>query len=146
MRLESNTFPRLLTSYSVMVGMVTPARVKQNLSTTCPFLSTKDLDFLGLKLILAHVMSFSRPWRIHLVPGTEDVMMVRLSIKALVGGCLEPDFVFGPWHSTSADLATIFTARAKMVVEMVQPVIIPFSSRCQLDDSARAETLSLKFW
>jgi len=29
----------------------------------------------------------SRPWRIHLLPGTEDVETVRLSIQALIGGC-----------------------------------------------------------
>lgn len=68
--------------------------------------------------------------------------MMRSSLKALIGGCLESDFVFGPLHSTSAVLATIFMARAKRVTEMVQPVIIPFSSRYQLDDTDPEETLS----
>lgn len=70
--------------------------------------------------------------------------MVRSSMKALNGSCLESDFVFGPMHSTSAVLVTIFMARAKRVTEMVQPVIIPFFSRCQLDDTDPEETLSLK--
>lgn len=81
--------------------------------------TTKDLDLLVLKLIFAHVMRFSRPQRIQLVPGTADMVMVRSSIKSLTGGCLMPDFVFGPQHSTSADLVTMFTAGATRVAEMV---------------------------
>lgn len=61
-------------------------------------------------------------------------------MKALIGCCLEPNFVFGLLHSTSADLKTIFMARAKRVTEVVQPVMIPFSSWCQLDDSDPKET------
>ena len=95
LRLASKTFPKLFTGCSEIDGIVSPASVKRNLSTTRPFFSTNDLDLLGLKLILAHAMSFSRPWRIHLVPGTEDVVMVRSSIKALIGGCLVPDLSLG---------------------------------------------------
>lgn len=50
-----------------------------------PFFSTMALDLAGLKLILAQEMSFSRPWRIHLPPGTIYVVIVRSSLKALMG-------------------------------------------------------------
>lgn len=49
-------------------------------------------------------------------------------MKALIGGCLLPDFVFGSLHSTSADSATMFMAKAKRETEMLQPVMIRFSS------------------
>ncbi|KAM3849659.1 mitogen-activated protein kinase kinase kinase kinase 2 [Diretmus argenteus] len=60
---------------------------------------TKDLDFDGLKLMRAHDMSFSKPRRIHLAPGTVVVITVRSSMKALMGGCLTPDLLRGPQHS-----------------------------------------------
>ena len=53
--------PRLLTGFSVTVGILVPLNVKWKLSATLPFFRTKDLDFAGLKLILAHVMSCSSP-------------------------------------------------------------------------------------
>ncbi len=79
-RLESKSFPKLLTGCSVMVGMTVPETEKWNLSTTFPFFSTMDLDLEGLKLILAQVMTLSSPCRIHLLPGTDVVVMVRTSI------------------------------------------------------------------
>lgn len=54
------------------------------------------------------------------------------------------DFVLGPLHFISADFATMFMARAKRVAEMVQPVMIPFSSGCQLDVLDPDVALSLK--
>lgn len=47
--LQSKTFPMLLTGCSVMEGIVSPASENWNLSTTFPLLSTRDLDFAGLK-------------------------------------------------------------------------------------------------
>lgn len=43
-----------------------------------------------------------------------------------------PDLDMGPLHSTSADFTIMFMAREKSGTEM-QPVIIPFSRRCQAD-------------
>lgn len=77
--LQSKSFPKLLTGCSDNVGMIVSEIVKRNL-TTFPFFSTKDLDFDGLKLILAHEMSFSSPCKIHLLPGTDDVVTVRSSM------------------------------------------------------------------
>ena len=117
-RLESKSFPKLLTGCSVMDGMTVPEIENLNV----PFFNTMNLDLEGLKLILAQVMSFSSPCRIHLLLGTDVVVMVRSSMYALIRGCHTPDLVRGPLQSTSADLTTMF----KRTTEMVQPVIIPF--------------------
>lgn len=79
-KLVSKSFSKLLTGCSVIEGMTIPEMEKQNLSVTFPFFSTMDLDFEGLKLILAQMMSFSSPCRIHLHPGTDVVVMVKLSM------------------------------------------------------------------
>ncbi len=55
-----------------------------------------------------------------------------------------PDLVKGPLHSTSADLTTMFMARAKRKTEMVHPVIIPFPMPCQSDVSDPEVTRILK--
>lgn len=78
--LASKIFPKLSVSLLLMNGMVSPDRVKRYFSCTRPFFSTNDLDLLALKLIRPHVMSFSRPWRILLVPATDAVVMVRTSV------------------------------------------------------------------
>lgn len=78
--LASNIFPKLFPGLSVMDRMVSPDRVKRYFSCIRPFFSTNDLELLSLKLILPHVMSFSRPWRIHLVLATDAVVMVRSSV------------------------------------------------------------------
>ena len=46
-----------------------------------------------------------------------------------IGGCLRPDVIVEPLHSTSAAFISIFIAKAKRVAEMLQ-VIIPFSNLC----------------
>lgn len=79
--------------------------------------------------LLAQLMSFSSPWNIHLLPETDVVVTVGSSMKALIGGCRTPDLIKGPLHSTSADLKIMFMVRAKRMTEMVQHVIMPFSSR-----------------
>lgn len=72
------------------------------------------------------------------------VVTVKSSMKALIGGWRTPVFVKGPLHSTSADLTIMFMARAKRMTEMVQPVIMSFSSLCQADVPDPNVTLSLK--
>lgn len=133
--------PRLLTGFSVMGGMVAPASEKQHLSTTFPLLSMKDLDFSGLKHILAQVMSFSRPWGIHLLLGMDVVVTIRSSMKAHIGGCRTPNLVMGPLHSTSDDM---FMTRANRMAEMVHPATMPFLGQWQSEVPDPAVTLSLK--
>ncbi|CAF88673.1 unnamed protein product, partial [Tetraodon nigroviridis] len=87
-------------------------------------------DFPGLKRMRAQVISLSKPWRIHRHP---IVVTVRSSMNALMGGWRMPDLVLGPLHSGSADLASMFMARANIITEMVHPVMIPLSSRCHSD-------------
>jgi len=79
---------RLFTGFSLIDGFGVLSTIKQNV---LPFFRTSDLNLEGLTLNLAHLISLSRPWRIHLLPGTEDVETVRLSIQALIGGCPTPD-------------------------------------------------------
>lgn len=72
LRLQLSTFPWLFTSFS-MIGCMLPS-VKQNLWEVLPFFSTRNLDFNGLKLMQAQVISSLRPFRIHLRPGTHVVV------------------------------------------------------------------------
>ncbi len=102
-------------------GVWTPFREKHNLSVTFPFLTSRDRDVANLKSIRAQLMSHSRPWRIHLQP--------------LVEGILTPDLVREPLHFTSGDLTCMFMAKATKITEMVDPVIITFSSQYHADVS-----------
>ncbi len=61
-----------------------------------------------------------------------------------MGGCRVPALDMGPLHSTSADLTIMFMVRAKNGTEIVQPVMMPFSSRYQTDVTVPDETLNLK--
>lgn len=81
---------------------------------------------LSLKLILAHVISHSSPWRSRLHPGTDVVITVKSSKKAIMGGCYVPDLDFGRLHSNSADFTSMFIHR-ESDTKIIQPVIIPFS-------------------
>lgn len=92
-RPQLKTFLRLFTGISVTDGIRFSPSLKQNLSVTLPLFRTKDRDFAGLKLICAHDMSFSNPWRIHLAPDTDVVVSVRSSMKALIDGCLTLDLL-----------------------------------------------------
>lgn len=74
-----------------------------------------------MKPILAQLMSFTRPLRIHLEPGIDVVVTIRSSIMALMWGCQIPDLNRGPLHSVSAAFTKIFMARAKRLTEIVQP-------------------------
>lgn len=55
----------------------------------------------------AHLLSFPNPWigRIHLLPGTDSVRTMRLSMKGLIGG-------WGSWNSGPAYFIVILTASA----------------------------------
>ncbi|XP_063324629.1 protein NLRC3-like isoform X2 [Pelmatolapia mariae] len=57
----------------------------------CRKARTSDLDLVGLNLVHAQEIISSRPFSIHLHLGTDVVVTVRLSMKALMGGCLTPD-------------------------------------------------------
>jgi len=111
--LQLKTFPRLFTGCSATDEIWSSPNQKRNWSVIFPFFRTIDQDFVGLKLMCAHVMSLSNPWRIHLAPGTAVVLAVRSSMKALMGGCFTPDLLRGPRHSVSADLTSIFIANVK---------------------------------
>lgn len=100
-----NTLPRLVTGFSIRLGMEVPPTVNQHQSTTLPPLSTRDLDFLVLKFILAHAMNCSSPHRLYLHPGDNLAVTVMSSMNALMGGCWIPDLVIGPLHSTSAGIS-----------------------------------------
>ena len=78
-------------------------------------------------------MRFSIPFSGHLALITDVVVIVISSIYARIGGCHRPALVVGSLHSTSAAFVNIFIAKAKRVVEMLQPVIIPFSNLCHAD-------------
>jgi len=97
----------------------------------------------SLKIIRAQVISSSRPFKIHLLPGTDVIVTVRSSIKALMDGCLTLDLVSGPLHSTSAAFTSMFMAREKRITEMV-PVMIPFLSLCHAEVVVILETFRLK--
>ena len=55
-----------------------------------------------------------------------------------------PDRDKGPLHSTSADFTSMFMARANRDTEIVQPVMMPFSRRCQSDVEVPEDTLRLR--
>lgn len=60
-------------------------------------------------------------------------------MNALMGGCRVSDLDLGPLYSTSADLTIMFMAKEKSGTEIVLPVIMPFSSRCQADVSGDSQ-------
>jgi len=67
-------------------------------------------------------MSFSGPWKNHLLPGTDVVVTVRSSTKAYIGVCYTPDLIKGPLHLP--DFTIMFIARAKRITEVVQPAFL----------------------
>lgn len=103
-----------------------PPSEKRCWSVIFPIFTTRDLDLAGLKFIWVQLMRHSRPYRIHLQPGTDVEVIVRSSINALIGCCYIPEFVNGPLHSTSADFTSIFMETS--VTEIVHPGIMTFSS------------------
>lgn len=69
----SETLQMLVTGSSVIDGMNTPCKFVHHFSS----LKTMDLDFVGLKLILAQENSFTGPWRIHQHPGTDVLETIK---------------------------------------------------------------------
>ena len=88
-RLLLKVLPKLLIGFSLRVGIVSPATVNWTISMTLPFFNTSDLDFAGLKYILAQVIFLSRPFKSHL-PSMRDVIITVKSCKPLlvIGGLL----------------------------------------------------------
>lgn len=107
--------------------------LNRKLSSTFPFLSTKDLDLAGLKHIWAHSTIFLSPCRIQRQPGTDSVLTLRSSVNALMGGWYWADVVLGSLHSGSADWISTSMAREKSFAEMVHPMMMPTSTQCLLD-------------
>ncbi len=126
-------------------GIWTPPKEKRCLSDTLPFFRTKDQNLAGLKLILAHVMSLSNPWRSHRHPGTDVAMTIQLSMKALIGGWQVPDLSRGPLYSTSAALTNMFIPKANKDTDMEQPVMMLFSRQCHADVIDPEVNPTLKF-
>lgn len=86
-------------AFSVIDGILVSPREKRNLSFTFPFLKKSNLNFAGLELILAYVMSRLRPGSSHLQPGIDVVATVSTSMNALTGDCWVSDLEsFGPLH------------------------------------------------
>ena len=55
-RLLLKVLPKLLIDFLLRVGIVSTATVNWTFSMTLPFFNTSDLDFAGLKYILAQVI------------------------------------------------------------------------------------------
>lgn len=65
-------------------------------------------------------------------------------MNAVMGGCCIPDLDVGPLHSPFADLTIMFMAKEKSGTEIVQLVIMPFSSCCRADVNDPEEILNMK--
>ncbi len=74
----------------------------------------------GLSWLKVHSGPTDEAFCRHLQPGTDVVVTVRSSINTLIGGCRTPDRVSGPLYSTSADLTSIFIAKANKITESDQ--------------------------
>lgn len=119
---------------SLLQILVSP-KLKQKWSVTFPFHKSQDLDFEGLKHILAQLIRQSIPWRSYLHPGTDVLVTVRSAINVLIGSCWVPDLDKDPLHSTSADFTSMFTARENMDIEILHlrnsfPQTVPIWGYC----------------
>lgn len=93
-------------------------------------LRTMDQDFADLKLMYAHDMILSNPWRIHLVPGAAVVINFRSAMKGVMDSCLMSDLVSRTLHSVSALFACMFIASVRRASGYAQFELVPV--RCQL--------------
>lgn len=84
-----------------------------------------DLDLAGLKLIHAQDMFFFMPWRIHHLPGSEGVVTVRSSIKALME-LLDTRLGVRASALNFCCFDPHIHGKAKRITEMVHPGMIPF--------------------
>lgn len=105
LKLQSKSLPSLLTGFSVMDEIV----------HHFPLFNAMNLDLADLKLIIDKEISYSRLGRTHLPPGTDDVVTVKSSIKALMRGCWMPDLGRGHLHSFSAALTFMLMARVRRI-------------------------------
>lgn len=103
------------------------------------YFRTRDLDLAVLKLILAQVMSCTSPQWSYLHSGTDGAVTMWSSMNDLMEGCRVSDLDLGHLHSTSADLTIMFMAKEKSGTEIVQPVIMHFSSLYQADVSGDSQ-------
>ncbi len=90
----------------------------------CPLCLSLAPGFLmSLKVIVAHVKSFSRCFNIHLPSEYNQVVMIMVSIKIRVGGCLTFDIMtlFG----RSADLTRRWMAAVKRIIDIYLVTIPP---------------------
>ena len=140
--MASMIFPRLVTGFSDTDGIGSPSKWKQYFSSTLPYFGTRDLHLASLNVILANVASLSRPLRTQRHLGTDVAVTVTSSIKARIGSWRMPDLDRGPLHSTSTALTSI--VKANSVIDMVQPVMMPFSRCCHADVIAPEVNLMLK--
>lgn len=101
-------FPRHLIGFSSIDGITSPWTHNWNLLVTFPLLITILLDFLGLNFIRIHVATSSRAFRIHLACTWVEAVIVRSSIKPLIGGCRMPDSIVGPLDSFPAAVMSRF--------------------------------------
>lgn len=113
------------------VGMRSSPILKRNWSCTHPFLSTMLLDFAGLNSIPVPAIILHRSSRIHRPSGNDLAIMVRSSMNALTGACWIPLARTAPLLGFSTVLTKRFIAAANKMTEMVHPVTMPFSYRCQ---------------
>ena len=129
---SSNHFPKHLIGFPIIDGILSPWTESWNRYVTLPFCMIRDLDFLGLKVILAHNAASSSARSIHLAWMCVSVVMVRSPIKPLVGGCLILLAVLGPLVSLSPALMIMFMPMTKRITEIVHPVTMPFCSFCHV--------------
>lgn len=71
-------------------------------------------------------------------------MTVKSSMDTLIGCWQDPGLDMGPVHATSADIMNIFITSANRGTDIVQPLMMPFSSQYHSDDKVQEDTLRLK--
>ena len=115
--------------FSSTVGIGFPLILKM-VFNGFPFLITKLLDFAGLNFIRAQVNMATRSSRVNLPCCMVLAMIVISSMNARVGGCTVPDLDIAPLLRFSVLLMRKFTVSAKIITDIVQPVIMPISRSC----------------
>lgn len=113
----------------------------QEWSSTCyySFLSTKPgYGFYWLEALWVRGISSFKLFRIHLFSGTDVVVTVRSSMKALMSSLLIPHFISGPLHCTSADFGSAFVVSINRITKLLTS---PFSSLYLSRDYETAPTV-----
>lgn len=99
-RLQSKSFSKLFTGYTINVGMAVSDKVKRNFSLTFTFYRTKGINFDGLKLTFVYKISFLSP-----IKGTGS------SMNILINGGYTPILLI----MYDINTMTMFTAGTKMI-------------------------------